>query len=127
MTTTNPTGYCNRCNQNVLLKREEIDTCLAIILLIFTAGIGLLIYLAIYYSKAEDRCIHCGNKVIPFQTQIPYSSQPQTQIQPPSYSTSVNVSEEVTGARANFCALCGEKLDPGIRFCPNCGSQITEN
>ncbi|MFW9999391.1 MAG: zinc-ribbon domain-containing protein [Candidatus Hodarchaeota archaeon] len=125
MTTKNPTGYCSRCNQNVLLKREDIDTCLAIILLIFTAGIGLLIYLAWYYSRPEEHCIHCGAKITPFQTQSPYSSQPQTQ--PPSYSTPLNVSEEVTGARANFCALCGEKLDLGIRFCPNCGSQITEN
>ena len=48
MTTTNPSGWCPRCQQNVLLTREEIDTCLAVVLLIFTAGIGLLIYLAIY-------------------------------------------------------------------------------
>ena len=127
MTTTNPTGYCPRCKQDVLLKREDIDTCLAIILLIFTAGIGLLIYLAIYYSKAEDRCIHCGAKITTFQTPSPYTYQTQPQPQPPLYSTPVNTSEEITGSRTNFCALCGEKLDPGIRFCPNCGSKIPEN
>ena len=127
MTTTNPTGWCQRCQQNVLLKREEIDTCLAIVLLIFTAGIGLLIYLAIYYSKAEDRCIHCGGRITALQTPSPYASQTQTPIQQPSYSTPVNTSEAITGSRANFCNLCGEKLDQGIRFCPNCGSQIPEN
>ncbi len=125
MTTLNPTGWCPRCQQNVLLKREEIDTCLAIILLIFTAGIGLIIYLAIHYSKAEDRCIHCSAKITAPQTQSPYISQPQTQ--QTSYSTSVNVSEEVTGFKPIYCALCGEKLDSGTIFCPNCGSQITDN
>lgn len=125
MPTVNPTGWCPRCQQNVLLKREEIDTCLAIILLIFTAGIGLIIYLAFYYSKAEDRCIHCGAKVTALQTQSPYAAQPQ--IQQSSYSTPTNISEEITGSRPNFCSLCGEKLDMGIKFCPNCGSQITEN
>ena len=123
MTTLNPTGWCPRCQQNVLLKREEIDTCLAIILLIFTAGIGLIIYLAIYYNKAEDRCIHCSAKITVPQTQSPYISQTQQT----SYSTSVNISEEVTGFKPIFCALCGEKLDSGTRFCPNCGSQITDN
>ncbi len=127
MTTTNPTGYCNRCNQEVLLKREEIDTCLAIVLLIFTAGIGLLIYLAIYYSKPEDRCVHCGNKITTFQTPSPYTYQPQPQIQQSAYSTPVNTSEEITGSRPNFCSLCGEKLNPGTSYCPNCGSQISEN
>ncbi len=125
MTTLNPTGWCPRCQQNVLLKREEIDTCLAIILLIFTAGIGLIIYLAIYYSRPEENCIHCGAKITTPQTQSPYISQPQTQ--QTSYSTSVNVSEEVTGFKPSYCALCGEKLDSGTRFCPNCGSQITDN
>ena len=127
MTTTNPSGYCPRCQQNVLLTREEIDTCLAIVLLIFTAGIGLIIYLAIYYSKPEEYCIHCHTKVTAFQTPTPYTYQSQPQIQQPSYSTPVNVSEEISSDRPNFCALCGEKLEAGAKFCQNCGSQITEN
>jgi hypothetical protein len=127
MTTTNPSGWCPRCQQNVLLTREEIDTCLAVVLLIFTAGIGLLIYLAIYYSKAEEYCVHCRAKVTAFQTPSPYTQQTQPQIQQPSYSMPTDVSGEVTGARPSFCALCGEKLELGAKFCPNCGSQITEN
>jgi len=127
MTTTNPTGYCPRCQQNVLLTREEIDTCLAIILLIFTAGIGLIIYLAIYYSKPEEYCVHCRAKVTAFQTLSPYTQQSQPQIQQTPYTTPTNTAEQVTGGRPNFCALCGEKLDMGAKFCQNCGSQITEN
>ncbi|MFX1418331.1 MAG: zinc-ribbon domain-containing protein [Promethearchaeota archaeon] len=127
MTTTNPTGWCPRCQQNVLLKREEIDTCLAIILLIFTAGIGLIIYLAIYYSRPEENCIHCGTKITTPQHPSPYTYQSQPQAQQSTYSTPVSVPEEVTGAIPNFCALCGEKLDVGAKFCQNCGSQITDN
>ena len=127
MTTTNPTGYCPRCQQNVLLTREEIDTCLAIILLIFTAGIGLIIYLAIYYSKPEEYCVHCGAKITAFQTPSPYTHQTQPQIQQTPYSPPINAAEQVTGGRPNFCALCGEKLDMGAKFCQNCGSQISEN
>jgi len=125
MTTTNPTGYCPRCQQNVLLIREEIDTCLAIVLLIFTAGIGLLIYLAIYYSKPEEYCVHCRTRITAFQTSIPYTQQPQ--IQQTSYTTPGNITEQFTGEKYNFCALCGEKLDIGAKFCQNCGSQITKN
>ncbi len=127
MTTTNPIGWCPRCQQNVLLKREDIDTCLAIILLIFTAGIGLLIYLAWYYSRPEQNCVHCGYKITALQTPSPYTYHTQPQIQQPSYSAPLNTSEEITGSRPNFCSLCGEKLDPGISYCPNCGSQISEN
>lgn len=127
MTTKNPSGYCPRCQQKVLLTREEIDTCLAIVLLIFTAGIGLLIYLAFYYSKPEEYCVHCGTKVTAIQISTPYTYHTQPQIQQSSYSTPENVAGEVTGARPNFCALCGERLDIGVNFCPNCGSQIAEN
>ncbi|MFW9873813.1 MAG: zinc-ribbon domain-containing protein [Candidatus Thorarchaeota archaeon] len=127
MTTTNPTGWCPRCQQNVLLKREEIDTCLAIILLIFTAGIGLIIYLAIYYSKAEDRCIHCGYKITTIQTPSPYTYESHPNTLQSSYSTPAIVTEEITGTRPNFCALCGEKLEIGAKYCQNCGSQINEN
>jgi hypothetical protein len=122
MTTTNPTGWCPRCQQNVLLKREEIDTCLAIILLIFTAGIGLLIYLAIYYSRPEENCIHCGAKITSAQFSKQTTYQPQAQ----SYTTVPRTNDQITGARPNFCALCGEKLEIGAKFCQNCGSQVTE-
>ena len=51
--------YCSNCKTNVLTMREEIDICLVIILCIFTAGFGLLIYLAIYYDKKPIHCVHC--------------------------------------------------------------------
>ncbi len=127
MTTKNPTGFCPRCNQEVLLTREDIDVCLAIILLIFTAGIGLIIYLVWYYSKEENTCVHCGSKITTLKPSSPYTYQFQPQTQQQSYITPVDVSGETKVSGVNFCALCGEKLEFGIKFCPNCGSKITEN
>ena len=116
MTTKNPVGYCPHCQQNVLLTRGEIDACLAIILLIFTAGIGLIIYLAIYYSKPEDRCVHCGTQVSSI------IRQSSNQIQPNRYSQTF---EQIEGERGYYCSFCGEKLgESGLKYCPNCGSKI---
>lgn len=134
MTTTNPTGYCPHCQQNVLLTREDIDICLAIILLIFTAGIGLIIYLAIYYSRPEDKCVHCGTRINPIQQQpvgqIPYQDQAQKnpyiyQSQPTQGYTASSGFEEFKEEEPLFCAYCGEKLEvKGIKFCPNCGNKV---
>ncbi|MFX1322923.1 MAG: hypothetical protein ACFFAQ_14900 [Promethearchaeota archaeon] len=134
MTTTNPTGYCPHCQQNVLLTREDIDICLAIILLIFTAGIGLIIYLAIYYSRKEDKCVHCGTRISPIQTQpagqISYQQQalenPYTyQTQPTQEYTTTSDVKEFKGENPFFCVYCGEKLEfEGIKFCPNCGNKV---
>ena len=126
MPTNNPTGFCPRCNQNVLLIRKDFDTCLAIILLIFTAGIGLIIYLAVYYSRREDRCAHCGTQITISQSQKSYSYQPQIQTQSTLSPPPGIISEEIKGVTPQFCALCGEKLEPGTKFCPNCGSKFTE-
>ena len=52
-------NYCPNCKQNVLTVREDINLCLIIILCILSAGIFVLIYLAIYYSKEPNRCAHC--------------------------------------------------------------------
>jgi ribosomal protein S27AE len=123
MTTNNPTGFCPRCNRQVLLTRKDFDTCLAIILLIFTV-IGFFIYLAVYYSRKEDRCIHCGTQINISQSQKSYAFQPQNQS-----SISINqenFSSEIRGELPKYCSLCGEKLEVGIKFCPNCGSKLTD-
>ncbi|MHA2010296.1 MAG: hypothetical protein ACXABO_20905 [Promethearchaeota archaeon] len=125
MSTKNPTGFCPRCQQQVLLTRKEFDTCLAIILLIFT-GIGFLIYLAVYYGKKEDRCVHCGTQITISQTQVPNAYQTPQEIQQSSYSVTRSESEESALTAPKFCAFCGEKLEPSsIKFCPNCGGKLT--
>jgi len=135
MTTRNPTGFCPNCKQNVLLVREEIDWPLAIILMCFTGGIGLIIYLIIYYNKNEDRCIHCHSqitkKAAPYaqlaqqKAQNPYRFQTETQKQQKSeYIVSESV-EGVKNIQPNFCPFCGERLEnKDAKFCPHCGTKV---
>ena len=126
MSTKNSTGFCPRCQQQVLLTRKEFDTCLAIIL-IFT-GIGIIIYLAVYYGKKGDRCVHCGTQITFSQAQTPSAFKTHQEIQELSYSVTRNDSEETTGTTPKFCTLCGEKLESSsIKFCPNCGSKVSNN
>jgi len=138
MTTINPTGFCPNCKQNVLLVREEIDWPLAIILMCFTGGIGLIIYLIIYYGKNEDRCIHCHSqitkKVAPYaqltqqearNVQNPYRFQTETQKQQKNEYTVSESVEGVKNIQPNFCPFCGERLEnKDAQFCPHCGTKV---
>ncbi|MHA1931326.1 MAG: zinc-ribbon domain-containing protein [Promethearchaeota archaeon] len=117
MPTNNPTAFCPRCNQQVLLARKQFDTCLAIVLLLFTV-IGFFIYLAVYYSRKEEFCIHCGHQITFSQSAVQYQT-PQVQ-----YQTS---QVQPASSTLKYCPLCGEKLDAQVKFCPNCGGKITEN
>jgi DNA-directed RNA polymerase subunit RPC12/RpoP len=129
MTTKNPTGYCPNCQERVLLTRKDIDWCLAIILLIFTAGIGFVIYLIYYYSQSEDRCIHCGT-IIHERIQSPYSKRTEEleyQNTPEEFRyerREIRQVQEVETTATKFCPFCGEKLKGGARFCANCGSKL---
>lgn len=138
MTTRNPTGFCPNCKQNVLLVREEINWPLAIILLCFTGGIGLIIYLIIYYSKTEDHCVHCHSQIksitAPYaqpaelkaqNTQNSYRFQTETQkLQKSEYTGSESV-EGVKNIQPNYCPFCGERLEnKDAKFCPHCGTKV---
>ena len=138
MATRNPTGFCPNCKQNVLLVREEINWPLAIILLCFTGGIGLIIYLIIYYSKTEDRCIHCRSQITAIQApyaqpaqqiaqnvQNPYHFQTETQKQQKSEYKIRESVEGVKTIKLNFCPFCGESLEnKDAKFCPHCGTKV---
>lgn len=111
-------GFCNRCNQQVFLTRKDFDVCLAIVLAMFTFGIGLLIYLAIYYRKPEDRCTICGSQDT--ASQVPaYQATTQPQFQ--NSKQSIQVEERV---EEKFCSYCGDKLKLMSKFCENCGSKV---
>jgi len=132
-------GYCDKCGQNVLVKREDMDICLAIILTIFTAGIGLIIYLAIWYSKEENRCVHCGSVVKTSQSLLSevkngnlYISQEARENGKNPYRISEdkkdNTSEgnikRIVGIKAVYCPFCGTELDDSPEFCPDCGMEL---
>ena len=118
------TMYCPNCNMNVLTSKDNLNIPLAILLAIFTGGIGLLIYLAIWYSK-ENRCIHCKSVCQPLlsnnQAGSNYQAHNQTyQIQeytPSEQKQSVDV-------KSKFCYNCGSKIADreSAKYCPYCGS-----
>ena len=119
-------GFCNRCNQQVFLTRKDFDVCLAFVLAIFTFGIGLLIYLAIYYRNPENRCSICGSQETTSQVQgYQTPTQPQFQNQKQSIQIEETENGKISRTVDKFCAFCGEKMeDWNSRFCENCGSKI---
>lgn len=123
MESRNPTGYCPRCKQEVLLTREEINWGVAILLLCFTGGIGLIIYLAVYYSKPQDRCIHCNTRVISRAPQ--YSRNINIYQNEAAISNESQNVEVIENDSPKYCPFCGEQLQSSnVRFCPNCGTKV---
>ena len=126
-------GFCSRCKQNVILKREEIDYCLLFTLLFFTI-IGGIIYYYIYSKKPANLCAHCNSRVVPIgQTQPSFSnspeptnnyeSSPDISIQPEYQHLSIQDTKNEKKKHL-YCEFCGEKNDLGARFCPNCGIKL---
>lgn len=119
-------GHCPHCNDTVLLRREEIDVFLAIILAIFTAGFGVLIYLLIYYNQEPNHCVHCNSVCeITHQEQKTYML-PYHQPKHP-YKVAAAPQNEVE-EKAVYCPNCGNSLEErGERnFCPLCGVDLME-
>ncbi len=127
MSLSSNVGYCEHCEQNVLLRREEFNMCLAIILLIFTAGFGLLIYLSIYYSKPPNRCVHCNTICLPISNEQKQVQSPQNPFiiqenQQKRIDNSQKMQDEAEVIQ--YCGFCGENLEPGTKFCQNCGTKL---
>ncbi len=122
------TNYCPNCKMNVLTTREDPDIFLVIILCIFTAGIGLLIYLAIYYDKEPNRCVHCNTIVQHGSSDQKDNSSSVISNQMESYQKIKNYKKNrsVVEENSNFCSNCGVKLGDreGLKYCAFCGSKI---
>jgi len=131
-----PHGYCPQCRQHVLLVREDIDWMLAILLICFSCGLGLIIYLIIYYGKPENRCVHCYTIVEP-QAPSVYQQPPQPyevptpqpyevptpqpyEVQTPQNQVQTTKEEK----KGKFCPYCGEEVVEGARFCQGCGAKV---
>ena len=128
MSTRNRVGYCPICKQNVLLVREALNWPLMIILLIFTGGIGLIIYLIIYYNKPESRCIHCHTQILlKSYKSVQSLAYVQTENQKPQISD-VNSDIKVNAneiSKLKYCSYCGETLlNELAKFCAHCGSKV---
>ncbi len=115
------TAYCPNCEKEVLMAREDINWGLAIFLLIFTGGIGLLIYVVIYVGQDETHCVHCQTICIPVKTTTATQLTTRKVISLIPQRNLANVSD------AKFCPYCGVKLGEreGISFCALCGAKIS--
>ena len=121
-------NYCPNCKMNVLTVREALNWPLMIILLVFTGGIGLIIYGIIYYNKAPSRCVHCHSQIALTSTSNVQSSnqiQPITRLKQESDTNAVDSVEDNKVLQQKFCSLCGESLfNKEAKFCAHCGTKV---
>ena len=120
--------YCPSCKMNVLTVREDLDICVIIILAIFTAGIGVLIYLAIYYDKEPNRCVHCKSICHPIsniQNAGDLNSKPSQINKYQELETNIEQNGKIP-EDSKFCSNCGVKIGEreGLKFCAFCGTKI---
>ena len=112
-TKTTTTMYCPQCGKNVLTCREDINLFLAFILVIFTSGIGLLIYLIIYYEREPTHCVHCKTVCEPLY--LENSTENSGSVTP------VHTKDSST----HYCFNCGVPIErEETKYCPLCGTLI---
>jgi hypothetical protein len=125
-------GYCSYCEKISKAKREDIDIALIVILAIFTAGIGVLIYLIIFYSKHEKSlCVKCNSKLKPLTGKDAISQEEIKPLINPYKKGSKEAEEEITtedrfltGKQLQLCPYCGQNIEMGVKICPNCQSNL---
>jgi hypothetical protein len=113
---------------NVYTKKNDFNIGLAIILAIFTGGIGLLIYVAIYLDKEhKPRCIHCDS-ICYEQKEVeqPNSNNQEISDHHQLQNQEIVVKSQKVGEDPRFCYNCGSELDHSehAKFCALCGSSI---
>ena len=115
--------YCSQCRKNVETKKMEFNVALAVILAIFTGGIGLLIYVAIYLDREKrPRCIQCNSVCY-----ARINTQPSSNYQLVS-TTNQNMDQKTVlvtqhvDEKAKFCYNCGIELNQAetAKYCPLC-------
>jgi hypothetical protein len=125
MSTRNRVEYCPICKQNVLLVREALNWALVIILIIFTGGIGLIVYVIIYFNKPASRCIHCHSQIALTPTS---SVQTSNQVQIDTrleQRRDGDSAENIKPQLQKFCSFCGEALsNREAKFCAHCGIKV---
>ncbi|MFX1236267.1 MAG: hypothetical protein ACFFAS_11165 [Promethearchaeota archaeon] len=109
------TQSCQEIKEPTPLEKDEINWCLVILLGIFTGGIGVIIYFAIYFSKPQNK------RTTFYTTQVVY--KPTEKHNP--YILEKTPGEESDEDIVQFCPSCGVKLERSkSKFCPFCGTSV---
>jgi len=110
---------------NVETKKMEFNIAFAVFLAIFTGGIGLLIYVAIYLDREKrPRCIHCNS--VCYSKASPQSTSNYQLVSIPNQTMNqktVLVTQDAE-EKAKYCYNCGTELNQQevAKFCPLCGT-----
>ena len=122
------TMYCPKCKMNVFTVREDLDIGLIIILCIFTAGIGAIIYLAIYFDNDANRCIHCKSICQPIMIDDEREKPINLLKCGPNERSKKDTIKQIQNKdeRTKYCFNCGIELDERERlnYCAYCGTRI---
>ncbi|MHA1729068.1 MAG: hypothetical protein ACTSWY_10090 [Promethearchaeota archaeon] len=133
-----PTAYCPVCKREVMTKREDLDVGLAIFLLCCTFGVGIIIYLIVYFMQPEDKCIFCSSQTEPVghqrtgesYTPYPPEQKIEPEIEPYKTYSSETVydgpTQEGKSSGKKFCPMCGTKFKIGQKYCENCGGDLRD-
>jgi len=108
--------YCENCQRNVEAEKD-FNGCAFVALLIFTLGIGAVIYLIVYASKEPDMCPYCHRGKF---LRAP-REKPQKPVQKVIYVQQIQPEVKSSG---NYCPNCGVKLSKDAKYCELCGSEI---
>lgn len=122
-------GYCPHCEAIVQATRKSLDVALIILLAIFTAGIGVLIYLVIFYSNNDKNlCKECNSTLQTVPKHYDVSSQGALASKPNPYKlsseTDTSKTEEVKSKKTEYCPYCGISVAPTNEQCPNCNCKL---
>lgn len=115
--------YCPVCQEVVQAKREDINWAILVLLTIFTAGIGTLIYLSVWLKKPFDRCTTCNSLCCASKGAVSKRNSPEQDNS--SQMEKIESKQSVKNDNINrFCTNCGAELDIKAQFCAYCGSNL---
>jgi RNA polymerase subunit RPABC4/transcription elongation factor Spt4 len=134
-------AYCNICKKQVedpiRKPLETFQKVVWIILIIATAGIVAIIYAFYIVNKPKSYCPVCLTKLTFTTAQIEEEKEEETRILTPKEKVLKKVGKEVKkkgqsvkiddsddDSKKLFCPYCGEVIDPEVKKCPYCHTNL---
>jgi len=120
--------FCASCKEENVMIRKEIKMNEIILLLFFTAGIGIFIYFLIYQYGNIRCCNKCGKNIKITEQEIKNQNNQSEQynsVVPYSEPVLTQSQDEENQSGKSFCFLCGSVLiRENPNYCPNCGTEL---